>query len=305
MKGKQILFLCLILVVWRGFFSYAANPEGNPGPGGTGSSVWEISKNGNTLYLGGSVHILREKDFPLPKEFDMAFERSSIVVLETDIDKMANPEILQYFLSQMILPPGKTLETILNPEAYSLLKEKCEAFGFSVENVSSFKPSMVLNILTVLEIQNSGFLQQGVDMYYLEKAKEAEKSLDFLESVETQIDIIVSMGEGYESDYVMYSLQDLENTTEAVVSIVSDWKNGVTAITELSIMEMKKNWPVIYKDLLRDRNNAWMLRLEEYLTTAPVEFVIVGLAHLHGPDGLLKQFEQSGCTVKQLAWNEK
>ena len=302
MKGKHIFFLCLAIVVGGGFFSYAANPEEIPGPG---SSVWEISKNGSTLYLGGSVHILREKDFPLPKEFDMAFERSSIVVLEIDIDKMANPEILQYFLAQMILPQGETLETILNPEAYSLLKEKCEVFGIPVENVSSFKPSMVINILTVLEIQNSGFLQQGVDMYYLEKAKEAEKSLDFLESVETQIDIIVSMGEGYESDYVMYSLQDLENTTEAVVSIVSDWKNGVTAITESSIMEMKKNWPVIYKDLLRDRNNAWMLRLEEYLTTAPVEFVIVGLAHLHGPDGLLKQFEQSGCTVKQLAWNER
>jgi uncharacterized protein YbaP (TraB family) len=109
------------------------------------------------------------------------------------------------------------------------------------------------------------------------------------------------MGEGYESDYVIYSLEDLENTTGDVVAIVSEWKKGSSALTEESITEMKEEWPVLYKALLLDRNNAWMYRMEEFLNTAPVEFVIVGLAHLLGPDGLLKQLEQAGCTVKQIA----
>jgi uncharacterized protein YbaP (TraB family) len=129
------------------------------------SSVWEITRNGNTLFLGGSVHILRNEDFPLPEEFDLAFEKSSILVLETDVDKMAEPAFLQYLMTQMLLPPGKTLQTILNAEAYSLLKEKCELFSLPIETVSLLKPSMVTSILTVLEIQKNGFVQQGVDFY--------------------------------------------------------------------------------------------------------------------------------------------
>lgn len=59
------------------------------------SSVWEISKNGNTLYFGGSVHILRSEDYPLPKEFDMAFDNSDMLVLEADAGQMGNPEVAQ------------------------------------------------------------------------------------------------------------------------------------------------------------------------------------------------------------------
>ena len=296
MKIKLQSVVCLCLAVFAGLFSCVSNPADTA----SGTSVWEISKNGNTFYLGGSVHILREKDFPLPKEFDLAFRQSSILVLEADLDSMMQPDFLQALITQMTLPKGVTLDQVLGPEAYSLLKEKCAEYKFPFEGISIFKPSMIINILTMREIQKSGFVQQGVDMYYLEKAKKAKKSLDFLETVETQIDVLISMGEGYEDDFIIYSLHDLESTSEAVISIVAEWRNGGAEITEESIREMKDEWPLIYKDLLLDRNNAWIPQLENYLTTAPVEFVIVGLAHMHGPDGLLKQLEQSGCTVKKV-----
>ena len=278
----------------------AADNKTSIGSTAAGSSVWEISKNGNTLFLGGSVHILRDEDFPLPEEYDWAFMQSSILILEADIDKMAEPEIVQYLMARMILPNDKPLQTILNSETYSLLKTKCEEFNFPIESVSMLKPSMITILLTIMEIQKQGFVQQGVDIYYLEKAKETKKTLDFLETVETQIDIITTIGEGYENDYVKYSLQELENSTEEIISIVSDWRNGNAAYTEASIAELKKSWSALYKTLLVDRNNAWMQRFDEFLTDEPVEFVIVGLAHLYGDDGLLRQLEQSGCTVKQL-----
>ena len=42
------------------------------------SSVWKIGKNGNTLYLGGSIHLLRAEDYPLPQEFDATFAKSEL-----------------------------------------------------------------------------------------------------------------------------------------------------------------------------------------------------------------------------------
>ena len=296
MKIKRFLSLCPVIAVFTGFMVFTPLPVSAQ----SGSSVWEISKNGNTLYLGGSVHILREEDFPLPGEFDFAFENSSILVLETDLEKMNDPQILQYLVSQMLIPGGGGLQSILNSETFLLLKEKCEEFNIPIESVSMLKPSMVVTLLTVLELQKFGFVQQGVDIHYLEKAKEENKSFDFLESVETQINILVSMGEGYEDDYVRYSLMDLESTSGNVITIVSEWRGGESAYTELSIMEMKESWPVLYKALMTDRNNAWMQKFDEFIATSEVEFVIAGLAHMYGPDGLLNLLENSGYTVKQL-----
>ena len=36
------------------------------------SSVWSIHSGDNVLYLGGTVHLLRPGDYPLPEEFEQA-----------------------------------------------------------------------------------------------------------------------------------------------------------------------------------------------------------------------------------------
>jgi uncharacterized protein YbaP (TraB family) len=63
---------------------------------------------------------------------------------------------------------------------------------------------------------------------------------------------------------------------------------------------MKEEWPEMYKSMVFDRNAAWMPQIEEYLSTGAVPFIVVGAAHLHGPDGLLIQLKNLGYTVEQF-----
>jgi uncharacterized protein YbaP (TraB family) len=149
-------------------------------------------------------------------------------------------------------------------------------------------------------MQKFGFVEQGVDSFFQNRAKEENKPVRFLESVEFQIDLIVSMGEGYENDYVLYSLKDLLSTENLLTGILTEWRTGKTAITEASLAEMREDWPEIYKSMLSDRNAAWMPQIREYLASEQVAFVVVGAGHLHGPDGLLEQLNNSGYTVEQL-----
>ena len=266
----------------------------------TGSSVWTVSKNGATLFLGGSIHILRSGDFPLPAEFERALERSTMLVLEADTGILANADMQQYLMKRMLLPEGETLESLLDPQTYMMLKERCEEYGLLLPLIARWKPSMVVVTLSVLEMQKAGFVQQGVDDYCHEKAREAGKLLDFLETVEEQIDMLVTMGEGYENDFVQYSLEELDTTEKELPSLVSGWRTGDAASTEETLTEMKTTWPALYQSLVVDRNETWLPRLEEYLAGGNAVFVVVGLAHLHGPDGLLRRLADSGCTVKKL-----
>jgi len=292
---RFISFFGIILYI-AGFFFCASFPAS----GQSGSSVWRISRNGSTLFLGGSIHVLRADDFPPPQEFDRAFAQSSMLILEADIEELANEKIVQYLMANMFLPNYKTLESVLDSPTYEMLRAKCKEFALAIESFSRFKPSMIINILTMLEIQKFGFAESGIDAYYFAMAKQAGKRLGFLETVEAQIDMLVNMGDGYENDFVRYSLADMENTEEEIVTLVSEWRNGRTGHFESAISEMRETWPVLYQTMLCNRNAAWLPQIEEYLTGGQSVFVIVGLAHLHGPDGLLRMLEQSGCAVEQF-----
>ncbi|MDR0321780.1 MAG: TraB/GumN family protein [Treponema sp.] len=291
---KRFISLLTVLLLSVGLFFCTALPASVQ----SGSSVWKISRDGNTLFLGGSIHILRNEDFPLPKEFDRAFSQSALLVLEADTEQTA--EIVQYLMSQMYLPNGQTLRSILDLETYNLLRAAFAEYRVPIEAVHNFKPSLVVTMLQMLQFQKLGFVQQGVDAYYLDKAHTENKPVAFLETVEMQINLFVSMGEGYENDYVRSSLNELSNTENDLEIKLTEWKTGKISSIEASLTEMREYWPAIYKAMVTDRNAAWMPQIEEYLTEGQVAFVIVGLAHLHGPDGLLIQLENSGCIVEKL-----
>lgn len=279
------------------FVSCVSLPAGEPSL----SSVWVVGRDGKQLFLGGSCHILRETDFPPPAVFDMAFDKSGILVLETDPGKMADPGVLQLIQTRTLLPEGEKLDSVLSGEVYKLLEQEFQKFGLpSLESLDRFRPAMVMLMLSTLDMQQSGFIEQGIDQHYYNRAKQSGKPLDFFETVEFQIDVILAMGEGYEDDFVRYSLLDRENTGKYLDTLVVEWRAGDAEFMNKELALLKDLWPAIYQSLITDRNVKWLPRIEEYLTTEPVEFVIAGLAHLHGPDGLLRQLQNRGYTVQQF-----
>jgi len=265
------------------------------------SSVWKITKEGNTLFLGGSIHVLREKDFPLPEQFDIAFNKSEILALETDTQQLSDPQIQQYLLSQIFLPDLQRLQDILEEETYEQLSLACAEYGISIEEFARMKPSMVLNILNLFRIQEYGFVEQGIDDYYYSNARKINKPVEFLESVQSQIDMLVSMGEGYENEYVQFYLQDLESQETELETLLSEWKNGTSELSNNKrLFEMKYEWPEIYKSLINDRHDKWILQIENFLSSGKIYFVITGLLHMHGPDGILQHLKNIGCMIEQF-----
>jgi uncharacterized protein YbaP (TraB family) len=263
------------------------------------SAVWKVTKDGNTLYLGGSVHILREEDYPLPEEFDLAYQSSSLLVLEADADQINDSTVLGKIILKMLLPGTDTLKTVLREDTYNRLKAKCEELAMPIERLLKMRPSIVALMLSMAQIQRLGFSVQGVDHHYYSRAKQEAREVRFLESVEAQFDMLAGIAPEHQSEFVDYSLADMDKTEDAMLEIVAQWRNGERETEGLA--EMKEKFPSAYQAMLVDRNLAWLPRIEDYLASEPVEFVLVGLAHLQGDDGLLFYLERRGCAVEQLA----
>jgi len=262
------------------------------------STLWEISKDGNYFFLAGSIHLLRSQDYPMPAAFESAYKKSSILVLEADVDRMTDPDMLEYIYKKTMLPAGQTLQTVLNEDTYKRLEELVGPAA--IEALSRYKPSVIMASLQTLYLQASGFTEKGADLYYLEKSKEDGKPVNFLEDAKIQIDMLANMADGIENAFVSDAVDELPKSVDEAITLVSEWKEGAAAAIETMLSTQKTQWPTVYEITVLNRNSAWMPVIETYLTTKPIEFVIVGMGHLYGPDGLLSQLKSKGYTVKQL-----
>ena len=265
------------------------------------SSVWKITSGENTVYLGGTVHLLRPSDYPLPEEYEQAYQESAVLVFETDISSMNDLSIQAETLKQLTYTDGQSLDTVLNDEAYNALSEYIATIGIPMAMIEQFKPGMIISMLQLLEFQKIGFTPQGVDAYFNIRAMSDAKTLEELESVEEQIGFLAAMGEGNENEFILLSLSDLDETAEVMEDMIFAWRAGDNEkLSEMFVADMLNEAPELYESLLRGRNLNWIPQIDKMLADEDVEFVLVGAAHLVGNDGLLELLKARGYKVSQL-----
>ena len=276
------------------FVSHGANAD---------AMVWKVSNKDGELYLGGTIHMLRPTDYPLSKEYDIAFNDSDKLVFETDISAMMDMGFQQQMMMQMSLPPGQTLQSLLQPKTYQRLKAFAAASGFPIESLNSFKPSMAIQTLTLLELQKLGMSStSGLETYFSAQARKHNKPVASLETPDEQLAILASMGEGYEDDFVNGSLDDFERLESEFTKLISAWKNGdVATIDEKMTRMMKDRFPDMYSTMLVKRNFNWISQIAEMIKTPEKEFVLVGAAHLAGADSVQSLLIAQGYTVEQVS----
>ena len=265
------------------------------------SSVWKAQKNESVIYLGGTFHLLRQSDFPLPIEFDKAYRASDILVFETDLGKLMEPSTQQKLMSKAMYTDGSTIENHLSPQTYSLLNEYCASKGIPLAAIKQFKPSIVVVTITVMELAKLGVTQEGVDLFFYQLAARDNKTVEGLETVEEQIHFVVGMGEGNEDAFVTHSIKDLESIMQKYESMVDAWKTGdAKKLNDLMVAELKSKTPKLYKELIADRNENWLPMIDAYQKTLEKEFILVGAGHLVGPDGIVKALRKKGYKVEKL-----
>ena len=265
------------------------------------SAVWQITSGSNSVYLGGTVHLLRPSDYPLPEEYEQAYQNSSRIYFETDLSAMSDLSVQTQMLQQLTYQDGRSLKGVLSNEAYAALSDYIDEAGVPLMMMEKFKPGMVVSMLQVMEFQRIGFTPEGVDAYFNARAISDSKSIGQLETVMEQIGFLASMGEGNESEFILLSLRDLEETADLMDGMIAAWRLGNNSeLADLFINEMKNEAPELYNSLLRQRNLNWIPQIDQMLKDNDTEFVLVGAAHLVGDEGLLKLLELKGYQVTQL-----
>lgn len=265
------------------------------------TSVWSVRSGNNTVYLGGTVHLLRPSDYPLPEEYEQAYREASEIVFETDISSMNDLSVQAEMLQQLTYSGEQNLKTVLNDEAYAALSEYAATSGMPLMMLEKFKPGLLISTFQLLEFQRLGFTPQGVDTYFNSRAVSDAKSLGQLETVQEQIGFLAAMGEGNESEFILLSLSELDETEELMEEMIQAWRVGDNEqLSKMFVEDMQAETPELYDSLLLQRNLKWIPKIDQMLGDSDTEFVLVGAAHLVGENGLLALLAGKGYQIRQL-----
>jgi uncharacterized protein YbaP (TraB family) len=265
------------------------------------ASVWKVTNGENTVYFGGTIHVLKADNLPLPPQYDRAYAAADKLVFETDIEGAKSEAFQQKLMSKIMLNDGRTLETRLSEKTYAALKAYMDAKGLSIVNFHPLKPSMVALALTVLEYQANGFTEEGVDMIFAKKGRKDGKEISWFESIDEQLDFITSMGGDNNDVVIKYTLEGFETLPKLIHDMLSSWLSGdLDKLNKTMIEELATDFPKIYNDLLVKRNTNWMPKIIQLLNDKPTEFVLVGAAHFAGQDSVFAKLEAKGYKVEKV-----
>jgi uncharacterized protein YbaP (TraB family) len=265
------------------------------------SSVWRVQNNSSTLYLAGTVHLLRPHDYPLPDVFETAYRDSQLLVFEMDLRDARTPDFQRLMVESMRLSPGNSLSALLRADTLQKLELQLQKNGMGINQFSGLKPAMIAMTLTVMELQKLGAGSAGVDEFFHARAVSDGKRISALETAEQQIQMLASMGKGHEDELIRQTLDELDHLQDDFDAILSAWRAGDRKrLKTLFIDPMKHEFSPVYKELLVDRNNHWIPQIRQMLETRETEMVLVGSGHLIGEDGLLQRLENAGYRISQL-----
>jgi uncharacterized protein YbaP (TraB family) len=260
-----------------------------------GSPVWAIHGEHNTVYLAGSVHLLKANDAGLPPAFDHAYGGSKAIVMELAIDKVDPMQAAGWMMEHAMLKQGTTLRATIGEASYRRVSAEAERLGVPMEAADMLEPWALGLQLLEMQYMKLGFdPQQGVEQQLQHKAQADGKPISGLETMDEQLGVLQGMSYPDQArflDMIVTEMHDVETETQ---SVVTAWRNGDSAKLGALLSDEYKSFPMLYRLLVTDRNKRWIPQIEKLLHANQDYFVVVGALHLVGDGGLLELMRRDG-----------
>jgi len=265
------------------------------------TSVWKLDADNGSFYLAGSCHVLRKSDYPLPEEFEAAYDDADQVIFESDIEALMSQDIQLLLISKGMYTGGDTLEKKLSKKSYASLVKYCNDRSMSIDLFQNFKPWMVAMTFLVLELGKNGITAaDGLDMYFSNKAKKDGKQTGGLEDVYRHIELVSSFEEELDDSIIESFIQEAGKVQVIMENLIKSWRAGdEAAIDEYVSENVRKEFPKLYKRLITDRNRDWIPHLETLMDSGKRTLVIVGVGHLVGKDSVIDLLKSRGYKIKK------
>jgi len=275
----------------------AATPTTDADP-----ALWAVKDDDTTIYLFGTVHVLKPGLGWFDEAVKAAFDKSDELMLE-----MVMPEDQAAMTKEMMLlamdQSGKTLSSRLDAEQLKAYQAALASLGIAPAQFDLFEPWFAAMTLSVLPVTKLGYdPEQGVEKLLTSSAKKAGKPIAGFETLNQQLGYFDTLPESQQISFLNSVVSDLDKLGPQLDKMVVQWAKGDPEGLAVTMNESLAKTPELAKVLLWDRNARWADQLKARMDQPGTVFVAVGAGHLAGEKSVQDYLKANGLIAKRVKY---
>ena len=266
-------------------------------------AMWRTGDDDTTVYLIGTVHLLRPGVEWRTDDYERAFAEADAVFIESDsLSEEAQAKAAELLPAYAFNPPGTTLASYFTEAEVAELNEAMAPVGVTVEQLAPMRPWFASIMVAQTAMTTIGASPEaGLEMMIVGQANEAGKPVRFLEGLEEVFGILASVDDAVQADLMLEGAEDFADMEAEFARIVAAWYDGDADTVADMMTEAFGDYPEAEDALFEERNRNWTMRLKEVIDNEPGTFLVaVGAGHLAGEDSLQAMLQAEGYDVDRL-----
>lgn len=268
--------------------------------------LWRYQHNKATVYLAGSVHILKSGLYPLPTQYQNAFDAADNLVLEVDMTAYTPAQLQAKTMQYALLGNNQQLPDVLDQETFSALKTVTAQYGLPLAQLGAFKPGFITQQLAVLALMSVGYdPSQGVETFFTQQI--GDKQLLALETLDFQLNLLMNQPLETQIAMVQDTLAQMDEFEPFTAELVTAWLSGDDA-SFYQAFEAQSGASQASQDfmheLLDQRNIGMAEQIAAYLASDETYFVVAGAAHYIGKNSIIELLKNKGFTGARIYSNQ-
>ncbi|WP_249403639.1 TraB/GumN family protein [Sphingomonas sp. CFBP 13720] len=277
-----------------------AEPATAPATRDADPALWVVKDKDTTIYLFGTVHVLKPGLSWFDDAVRTAFDKSSEVVMEivSPTPEQAQAAVMK---SAVNMTGPRLSEKLPEAERPAFAKAVADA-GLPAGALEPLDPWFAASTLTLLTLQKDGYdPASGVEQAITQAAKAANKPVTGLETIDQQFGFFDSLSDAAQVTFLTETLKQLPEAGPMIETMVDQWAKGDPAALAETVNSGMTTTPELKRILLTDRNTAWAKWIEQRMARPGTVFVAVGAGHLAGAGSVqeaLKRYKLRAVRVK-------
>lgn len=262
-------------------------------------AMWVVKDADSTVYLLGTIHVLKPGVKWRSEKLDAALKSSSEFWMEADL--MADPAIVQTYALNFGMDSQKPLARSIGEENFKKFVALAERLGVPTRDLHQLRPWLAAFLLMRAQIGTIGFDPAlGVDQTLQKESVVQGKTIKPLETASEQLGYIADLPDKVAAGMLIQTLNEVEEGEKLIDALQAAWLAGdLKTLQQISVDKMRREAPEVLDALLTRRNNNWVKQIETLMRGSGTQFIAVGAAHLVGKDGLPGQLARLGYKVQR------
>lgn len=263
-------------------------------------ALWIVKDEDTTIYLFGSVHILKPGLGWFDDGVKAAFETSDQLMLELVEPPVAEAQAL--FGKLAMDQQGKTLRSKMNDADRAVYETAMGKLGLPAAALDPFDPWAAAITISLLAIQKTGFdPNSGVEKQLTAAANATKKPIAGLETMEFQLGVFDTLPESEQIAFLVETAKQIDDAGANMDKMVDMWAapdpEGLGRLMNEGLTSR-----TLYDALLTKRNANWAKWIAARMDKPGVTFMAVGAGHLAGPTSVQTLLPAYGLTATRVAY---